>query len=161
MTLNTLKLVASARNFELTDAIKQYIDEKFSRVGDHFQFVSEIHIFLNVEKNPRIPRSHVAEATVHTPGAVLRLEAASENLYASIDSLLDKVNRQLAKQKDVRYHKSDKGGPSIRHLALSGTLEDDDVIDELQLMREEAEDFIHGIEDWEFGGATLAYSQAS
>lgn len=121
-----MKIIVNGRNIELTEAIKTYIHEKFSRLQEHFEFVQEVHVFLAVEKNPRIADSHVAEATIHVQGAVMRVEQASENLYASIDSLLDKVERSLRKHKTKLMQRSKKhrgdGGDSIRKMGFEEAL---------------------------------------
>lgn len=109
-----IKIITNGRNIELTPAIKEYVEEKLGKI--HFEFVKEIHVVLGVEKNPRIADSQIAEATIHVPGAVIRLEAHAESLYASIDILADKINRSLSKHKTklVNRHSGDHAH-SIRH----------------------------------------------
>ncbi|MEB3244706.1 MAG: ribosome-associated translation inhibitor RaiA [Vampirovibrionales bacterium] len=140
-----MKLLANARNFDLTPAIERYVSEKFGRLAEHYQFLNEVHIFLEVEKNPRIPRSHRAEATVHLPGYFFRVEVASKDLYASIDALLDKVTRQLRKQKDTRFTRVEKGGQSVRFLHSDTETKD---FDDALLMAEEAEEFMYDLENY-------------
>ncbi len=94
-----MQIVTNGRNIELTDAIKSYVQQKVSRLEKHFDFILEVHVILEVEKNPRISANQLAEATVHVTGAVIRVEAASENLYASIDKLVDKIERSVQKHK--------------------------------------------------------------
>ncbi len=94
-----LKIIINGRNIELTDAIKNYITDKFNRLDHHFDFIKEVHVFLHVEKNPRISANHTAEATVYVKGAVVRVEVSTEDLYASLDQLVDKVDRNLKKHK--------------------------------------------------------------
>ncbi len=94
-----MQIVTNGRNIELTDSIKSYVDEKVGRLQNHFDFIQEVHVILEVEKNPRISANQLAEATIHVTGAVIRVEAASENLYASIDMLVDKIERSLRKHK--------------------------------------------------------------
>ncbi|MDX2084081.1 MAG: ribosome-associated translation inhibitor RaiA [Candidatus Melainabacteria bacterium] len=111
-----MKIIVNGRNIPLTDAIKSYVAEKLERLDHHFDFILEVHVFLGVEKNPRIKDSHTAEATVHVRGAVLRMEASSEILYASIDALVDKIDRGLKKHKTKLLHRNKSGhsGESIR-----------------------------------------------
>lgn len=94
-----MQIVTNGRNIELTDAIKSHVQNKVSRLNEHFDFIQEVHVILEVEKNPRIAQNQLAEATVHVPGAIIRVEAASENLYSSIDTLVDKIERSLRKHK--------------------------------------------------------------
>src|SRR4051794_29540735 len=103
-----MQIVTNGRNLELTEAIKDYVQQKVSRLEKHFDFILEVHVILEVEKNPRISENQLAEATVHVNGAVIRVEAASENLYASIDKLVDKVERSLRKYKTKLMNRNGK-----------------------------------------------------
>lgn len=111
-----LKIITNGRNIELTDAIKSHVEEKFERLEHHYDFIKEIHVFLSVDKNPRIKENQHAEATVHVNRGVVRVEEASENMYASIDQLVDKVDRVLRRHKTklLGRAKSSKEGESIR-----------------------------------------------
>ena len=103
-----MHIVTNGRNIELTQAIKDYVQSKVSRLEKHFDFILEVHVILEVEKNPRIAENQLAEATVHVTGAIIRVEAASENLYASIDKLVDKIERSLRKHKTKLLNRSGK-----------------------------------------------------
>lgn len=120
-----MKIITNGRNIELTEAIKSAVDEKLSRLENHYGFIQEIHVILGVEKNPRIHDAQIAEATVHVPGQVVHVETASESLYASIDMLVDKIERSLKKHKTKLNHKHD--AHSIRH---PEGLDSDDLDDE-------------------------------
>ena len=113
-----MRIIVNGRNIHLTDAIKSHVTEKFERLDHHYDFIHEIHVFLSVEKNPSISNNQLAEATVHVNGAVVRVEESSDNLYASIDKLVDKVERSLNKHKTKLLHRAksgrSSGGESIR-----------------------------------------------
>jgi len=110
-----MKLLANGRNIELTDAIKAYVNEKMGRLELHYDFIQEIHVFLTVEKNPRISANQLAEATVIVNRAVLRVEVSSNDLYGSIDKLVDKVNRVLTRHKTKLLGRAKSAkGESIR-----------------------------------------------
>ena len=122
-----MKLLANGRNIELTEPIKDYVNEKVGRIEHHYDFVQEIHVFLGVEKNPRISDNQLAEATVVVPRAVLRVEVSSTDLYASIDKLVDKIERVLTRHKTKLLGRAKSAkGESIRK---AGT--DEEVIAEL------------------------------
>lgn len=113
-----MQIVTNGRNIDLTPAIKDYVQQKLSRLQGHYDFIQEIHVILEVEKNPRIAENQLAEATVHVPGLVIRVEAASVSLYASIDKLADKIERSLRKHKTKLLNRSGKSRhshDSIRH----------------------------------------------
>jgi len=117
------KIVVNGRNIALTDALKTYIQDKFERLDHHFDFVQEVHVFLSVHKNPSIKKGQLAEATVHVKQAVIRVEVSSEDLYGSIDLLVDKVDRCLSKHKTKLLHrskssKSSAGSESLRRSAF-------------------------------------------
>jgi len=110
-----MKLLANGRNIELTDAIKAYVNEKVGRLEQHYDFIQEIHVFLGVEKNPRVTNNQLAEATVVVSRAVLRVEVSSDNLYGSIDKLTDKIDRVLTRHKTKLLGRAKSAkGESIR-----------------------------------------------
>jgi putative sigma-54 modulation protein len=113
-----MKLIISGRNIDLTEAIKNHVQEKLHRLQEHYDFVRDVHVYLSVEKNPRAANPHKAECTVQVSGGIFRFEASSENLYASIDLLVDKVDRGLNKYKQKLLMRSKSGrsagGESIR-----------------------------------------------
>ncbi len=133
-----MKIVTNGRNIELTEAIKHYVQQKLSRLENHFDFIQEIHVILEVEKNPRIQKNHLAEATLHVPGAVIRVEAATENLYASIDALADKIERAIRKYKTKLKNRAVGQHETIRKESVEeeadlGAMAVDDADDDLQL----------------------------
>lgn len=115
-----MKLIVNGRNIELTEAIKTYVEEKLGRLEQHYDFIQELHVFLSVEKNPRIPSNQLAEATILVSRAVLRVTASSEDLYGSIDALHDKTERVLRKHKTKLLGRSKSAkGESIRRIGLA------------------------------------------
>jgi putative sigma-54 modulation protein len=102
-----MKLVVQGKNIEITDAIRSYVDQKISKAVSHFQHLTnEVDVNLSVARNPRITPKQSAEVTLYINGAVVRAEESSENLYASIDMVANKITRQLRKYKEKRQDKS-------------------------------------------------------
>lgn len=98
-----MKLVIQGKNIEITDAIHEYVRQKIEKAVNHFQnLTTEVDVHLSVARNPRINPKQTAEVTIYANGAVVRAEESSENLYASIDLVADKINRQLRKYKEKR-----------------------------------------------------------
>lgn len=126
-----MQIVTNGRNIELTDAIKSYVQQKISRLEKHFDFILEVHVILEVEKNPRISKNQLAEATVHVTGAVIRVEAASENLYASIDTLTDKIERSLRKHKTKLMNRSGKSKHNHETIRKEGVEASEEIEEEL------------------------------
>jgi len=101
-----MKLLIQGNNIEVTEAIHNYVLEKLEKAVKHFETItSKVDVHLSVERNERIPNRHKAEVTVHANGAVIRAQEGSENLYASIDLVSDKIARQLRKYKEKQLHK--------------------------------------------------------
>ncbi|MEB3229376.1 MAG: ribosome-associated translation inhibitor RaiA [Leptolyngbyaceae bacterium] len=98
-----MKLVIQGKNIEITDAIREYVNQKIERAVSHFQsLTTEVDVHLSVARNPRINPKQTAEVTIYVNGAVVRAEESSENLYASIDLVANKIARQLRKYKEKR-----------------------------------------------------------
>jgi putative sigma-54 modulation protein len=99
-----MKLAIQSQNMEITDAIRDYVNQKIEKATSHFEKIAtQIDVNLSVAKNPRITAAQVVEVTIYANGAVIRAEEASEHLYASIDLVADKIARQLRKYKERSF----------------------------------------------------------
>ncbi|ASC73118.1 Ribosome hibernation promotion factor [Halomicronema hongdechloris C2206] len=102
-----MKLVIQGKNIEITDAIRDYVQQKISKAASHFQHLTnEVDVTLSIARNPRISTKQSAEVTLYINGAVVRAEESSDNLYASIDLVANKISRQLRKYKEKRQSKN-------------------------------------------------------
>lgn len=103
-----MKTIVNGRNIDLTEAIKDHIEEKFEKLQNHFDFLQEADVFLSVEKNPSIKDNHCAEVSLHIHGTVLRVSVAKPDLYAAIDELVRKADRSMRKYKTkhLKHHQS-------------------------------------------------------
>jgi putative sigma-54 modulation protein len=90
-----MQLSITGHHVEVTEAMKNYVTEKFAKLARHFDQVIDVHVILQVEK-----LAQKAEATVQVQGAKLFAEETHEDLYAAIDGLIDKLDRQILKHKD-------------------------------------------------------------
>lgn len=90
-----MQISITGHQLQVTEALKNYINEKFARLERHFDRVLDVHVVLEVEK-----LAQKAEATVQVNGAKLFAEDSQEDLYAAIDGLIDKLDRQLVKHKE-------------------------------------------------------------
>ncbi|MEM9923800.1 MAG: ribosome-associated translation inhibitor RaiA [Cyanobacteria bacterium P01_D01_bin.50] len=101
-----MKLVIHGKNIEITDAIREYVHQKIEKGVNHFQHITnEVDVHLSVARNPRINPNQTAEVTIYANGNIIRAEESSENLYASIDLVANKISRQLRKYKEKRQDK--------------------------------------------------------
>lgn len=103
-----MQLTVTGRNIELTPALKEYLTDKLQRSQKHFDHALNITALLSVAKNPSVAASQTAEVTIKLNGSVIRGEESTENMYASIDLVADKIERQLRKYKTRYYHKGNK-----------------------------------------------------
>ncbi len=110
-----MKNYVNGRNVEITDAIKAYVKEKVGKVAAHYDQIQSIETVLSVIKNPSVADSHVAEVHCKIQGDVIKVEEKAESMYASIDLVADKLERQVKKYKE-KHMKSKSGGESIRNV---------------------------------------------
>ncbi len=90
-----MQLSVTGHHIELTDALRQYVEEKIKRIERHFDHVTNVHVILSVERHQQ-----KAEATVHVSGADVFADAVEDDMYAAIDALADKLDRQIIKHKE-------------------------------------------------------------
>jgi putative sigma-54 modulation protein len=95
-----MQITISGHHVEVTPALREYVLAKFDRLQRHFDQITNTDVTLIVEKLVQ-----KAEATVHVSGADIFANAESEDMYAAIDLLADKLDRQLIKHKEkTRRH---------------------------------------------------------
>jgi putative sigma-54 modulation protein len=90
-----MQLNVTGRHVDITDPLRDYVSEKFSRLERHFDHVTNVHVILSVEK-----LRQMAEATLHVSGGNIFADAEAEDMYAAIDALTDKLDRQIKKHKE-------------------------------------------------------------
>ncbi|MFS1701720.1 ribosome hibernation promoting factor [Aestuariibacter sp. GS-14] len=90
-----MQINLSGHHVEITDSLRNYVETKFTKLERHFDHISNVHVILNVEK-----LSQKAEATVHLSGAEVFASSEDSDMYAAIDSMVDKLDRQVIKHKE-------------------------------------------------------------
>lgn len=111
-----MRIYVNGRNIEITDAIKAYAKEKIGKVVNHYDQIQAIDIVLSVIKNPSVAQSHTAEVTCKFVTGAVHVTESAETMYASIDLVADKLDRQVKKFKDKSLKPAKSG--SIRTDAL-------------------------------------------
>lgn len=120
-----MKLVIQGKNIEITDSIHDYVEQKISKAVSHFEHLTnEVDVNLSVARNPRITTKQSAEVTLYIDGAIVRAEESSENLYASIDLVANKISRQLRKYKEKRQNKKHVPNKQKDIVAIEETVPD-------------------------------------
>lgn len=95
-----MQINLTGHHVEITDSLKDYVDTKFTKLERHFDHINNVHVILNVEK-----LNQKAEATLHLSGTEVFATSQHNDMYAAIDSLIDKLDRQVIKHKEkVKRH---------------------------------------------------------
>ena len=90
-----MQLSVTGHQIDITDALRKYVASKIERIERHSYLISDVHCILKVEK-----LRHKAEATVSVNGGTIYADAIEEDMYAAIDALVDKLDRQVRKHKE-------------------------------------------------------------
>lgn len=90
-----MQVSVTGRHVEVTEAMKQHVEDKISKIKRHFDHVTDVHVILTVEK-----LEQKAEATVQISGAKLFADDVQEDMYQAIDNMVDKLDRQIIKHKE-------------------------------------------------------------
>jgi ribosome hibernation promoting factor len=101
-----MQLDVTGRHVDITDSLKSYVENKFQKLERHFEHINNTHVILSVEKDRQ-----KAEATVHVNRGNLFADNEQEDMYAAIDGLIDKLDRQLKKHKEklTNHHRGESG----------------------------------------------------
>jgi len=96
-----MQLSVTGHHVDVTTAMRNYVATKLEKIERHFDLVSDVHCILTVEK-----LRHKAEATVSVNGGTIYADATEDDMYAAIDALVDKLDRQVKKHKEklVDHH---------------------------------------------------------
>lgn len=90
----------SGQHLEVTDTLRNYVNEKFERLARHFDRITNVQVIMQVEK-----LKQKIEATLHVAGGEVVANAEHEDMYAAIDLLADKLDRQLIKHKEKQLER--------------------------------------------------------
>src|SRR5205085_8222083 len=97
-----MRLQVKGKNLEVSESIRSYAEEKLGKLERQLADPTQVEVELSVERNPSIAANHIAEATIWTKGPTLRAREASPDMKASIDQLVDKLERQVKRYREMR-----------------------------------------------------------
>jgi putative sigma-54 modulation protein len=97
-----VRLQVKGKNLDVTPSLKGYAQEKLGKLEKHLNDSARLELELAVERNPSISENQVAEATIWTKGPIIRARESSADMKASIDLLVDKLERQARRLRDKR-----------------------------------------------------------
>lgn len=100
-----MQINMTGHHVELTSALRAYLDTKLQKLERHFESIGTIQATLSIEKDRQ-----KAEATLNIKGAQLFADAVHEDMYAAVDLMVDKLDRQLLKHKEKSVDRSQGAG---------------------------------------------------
>jgi putative sigma-54 modulation protein len=105
-----MQLKLTGHHVEVTEALRAYVEKRLGRVSRHFDEIIDLHCTLTVEK-----LEQRAEATLHVRGGTIHAEAVDANMYAAIDALVDKLDRNVVKHKERQQdHHAEEARRALR-----------------------------------------------
>jgi putative sigma-54 modulation protein len=104
------------RNLEVTPRLQEYVEKKVDRLDRYLNTINEVRVDLAVEKTRSNADSQVAQFTLHTKKRLLRAEARTDDIYASIDASIDKLHRQIERYKGKRDQRTRGVDPDAAEL---------------------------------------------
>lgn len=111
--MNKMQLDITGHNLDVTPLLNNYINDKVTRLKRHFDQVLNIHMILEVQKH-----NNKAEASLNVSGNHIFADASGHDMYAAIDALADKLDRQILKHKEkLRSHRRREG--SHRNIVMN------------------------------------------
>lgn len=103
-----MNLTISGHHLEVTPALRNYVITKLDRINRHFDQVVDMKVLLTVEKQKEKQNRQRAECSIHVKGSDIFAESAHADLYAAVDELVDKLDRQVVRHKDrIQDHHHD------------------------------------------------------
>jgi putative sigma-54 modulation protein len=106
-----MNLTISGHHLEVTPALRTYVTGKLDRITRHFDQVVDVKVLLSIENQTEKERRQKAECNIHVKGSDMFAESANADMYAAVDELVDKLDRQVVKHKDRlqnHHHESPK-----------------------------------------------------
>ncbi|MBB3222872.1 ribosome hibernation-promoting factor, HPF/YfiA family [Pseudoduganella umbonata] len=100
-----MNLTISGHHIDVTPAIREYVQNKLERVRRHFDQLIDVSVILSVDNLTEKEKRQKAEINLRMSGKTVFVESVAQDLYAAIDTLIDKLDRQVMKHKDkVQNH---------------------------------------------------------
>ncbi len=118
-----MKMIVSGKNFEVTEALRNYAQNKIGKLDRHFDHEAEAKVKMFVEHG-----KHIVEATVYVDSMIIRAVEKNDDMYAAVDLVLEKLERQITKYKTKLYAK-------IKHKNLQTSVDFEEIEEEPEVKR--------------------------
>jgi putative sigma-54 modulation protein len=115
-----MQTIISGHHLEVTPSLREYVHQKLARIDRHFDSVVDAHVLLSIENQAeKIGRQH-AECNIHLKGHTVFAQSSDADLYAAIDDLVDKLDRQILRHKSKIQNHQHHAAKSVSHAELAG-----------------------------------------
>lgn len=127
-----MELVITGHRVDVTEALRDYAEKKIGKVTRNVEGVIETQIELSVNRNPSVPDNQIVEVTLIAKGTVIRAEESSENMYASLDLVADKIERQIRRYRQKlnghdRHHRQKTASIAAEPLGAVTEAEEEEI----------------------------------
>ena len=122
-----MEVTIRGRNIAVTDRLNEYVTRKAAKLDRYLPTIDEAHMELSTEKTRAAQDRKVAQLTVRNRGAILRAEERDQDIFAAIDAVIDKMQRQITRYKERVYQRGERaaGTKPVVALAEEETAESD------------------------------------
>src|SRR4030067_2963462 len=97
-----MQVILKGKNIEITDWLREYVEKKVNKLDRYLPEIQEVRIELSVQKTRSSQDRQVDQLTVRSNGVILRAEERTDDIFAAIDAVVDKMHRQIARYKGKR-----------------------------------------------------------
>jgi ribosome hibernation promoting factor len=108
-----MRIAVKGRNTAVSEQLREHVERRFRRISRQVSELAELEVELREERNPAIPESQVAEATLHLKGVTLRAHDASPDMLRSVNLCADELARQVKRHRDKRRRRREARAPSL------------------------------------------------
>ena len=114
-----MELIVKGKNVEVTDRLREYVEQKIGKLDRYLPSISEAWVELSSEETKAAQDRQVCQVTVRSNGTILRAEERSDDMFSAIDSVLDKMYRQIARYKGKRKNRWRGAGATVEPLPIA------------------------------------------
>ena len=115
-----MNLTISGHHLDVTPAIRDYVQNKLERITRHFDQVIDTHVILAIDNLTEKDKRQKAEINMQLPGKTVHVESVSQDLYAAIDMLMDRLDRQVVKHKSMLQNHAHEGHKRMQEMPEGG-----------------------------------------
>ena len=114
-----MDLILKGKNVEVTDRLREYVEQKIGKLDRYLPSISEAWVELSSEETKAAQDRQVCQVTVRSNGTILRAEERSDDMFSAIDTVLDKMYRQIARYKGKRKNRWRGAGTTVEPLPIA------------------------------------------